>query len=393
MRSLCKAALVVLSAVSVVVGVAPAAQAAGFSLYVDEGWLGENPSVCPAGPGFESGQTVLVQVQQGGTWVDKRTYTRPEGGYGCLTFDATALVPGPGTYSFRALSRVPSTGDIATSEPTALTLRKDDGRIQWMGDSTFQTTDDFMGFGLRLSTRKANLTPLLIARAHGQIVDLQRKAGSNWLNVSRVQAPAAGTDVTVRITIPARAGLATHRFVSRATAWSPTVITGSFTVYQAAAVNRTSYAAEARTYMAKYCPKTPILIDTRAVAERTGGNRAGQASASWGSSAGKRVLTTRIELRSGLFPDQLRFVALHECAHILQFRSMVPGRYGEVTRQATKLWPGLGVEGQADCMAYQITRDPNWFGYVRGCSKAQLVNAAKMWQTYGRKYQAATYRW
>jgi hypothetical protein len=65
----------------------------------------------------------------------------------------------------------------------------------------------------------------------------------------------------------------------------------------------------------------------------------------------------------------------------------------EVTKQAAKLWPGLGVEGQADCMSYQVTRDYHWFGYVRDCSRAQLVNAAKMWQTYGGRYQAAAYRW
>ena len=393
MRSLVKAALVVLSSVTVVLGVAPAAQASGFSLHVQEGWTGQDAGVCAGWPGFENGQTVLVQLLQGGTWVDKRTYPRPANGHGCVEFAASALVPGPGTYSFRALSRVPSTGELVTSEAASLTLRKDDGSFWWLGDGTFHTTKDFMGFGLRLSTTSPRLnTPLRIARAHGQVVELQRKAGSTWINVSRTQAPASGTDVTVRVTIPSRAGAATHRFVSRATAWSPTVVTVPFTVYQSAVVNKTSYIAEARSYMAKYCPKTPIFIDTRAVAAATGGNRVGQAGVSWGQTRNGNVLRTQIELRSGMYPDQLRSVALHECAHVVQYRSIVQGRFGEVQRQADKLWPGLGIEGQADCMSYQITRDPNWFGYVDGCSKAQLVNAAKMWQRYGGKYQAAAYR-
>lgn len=396
MRGPIRAALVVLSAVGVVLGIAPAAQAADMSI----GWStaggvytpGWEPTVCSFNRTLESGQTLLVQVLEGDTWVARRTYTDPRWNQ-CFTIDPTALVPGPGTYTFRALSRVPSTGQLATSEQVTFTLRQDDGQVYWLDSGDFEATNDWMGSGLRLSTKSPKNTALRIPRAHGQVVELQRKAASKWVTVSRTQAPAEGTDVTVRVKIPPRAGLSTHRFVSRATAWNPTVVTGSFRVYQSAVVNKTSYIAEARSYMARYCPKTPIRIDTSAVAARTGGSRVGQAPVSWGSSGGKNVLITRIELRSGMSPDMLRAVALHECGHVVQFRSMVKGRFNDVVRQAEKLWPGTGIEGQADCMSYQVTRDPMWMGYVPSCSKAQLVNAARMWQTYGGKYQAATYRW
>ncbi len=395
MRSLGRAALVVLSAVVVVLGVTPAAKAADSSVYiVDSGWPSGSLSVCPMGAGFESGQTAVVQVLRGGAWVSStRTYSQSAWG-GCIQADATALVPGPGTYSFRALSRIPSTGELLTSEAVAVTLRKDDGQIFWLGarNGLRYPTSTIISEGLRLSTQsvKDRTSSVLIPAAHGQVVDLQRKAGSRWLNVHRVHAPASGTDVTVRLTFPLRPGSSTHRFVSRATAWNPTVVTNSFTVYQSAKVNRASYVAEARSYMSRYCPKTPIRLDTPAVAS---GGPIGMASAYTSGSRGKRVLNTGIELRSGMTPDQLRSVALHECAHIVQYRTMVQGRYGTVTRQADKLWPGLGVEGQADCMAFQITRDPRYFGYVRGCTKAQLVNAAKMWKAYGGKHQAAAVRW
>jgi hypothetical protein len=357
----------------------------------DEWWSGK-ATVCPSGPGFEGGQTVLVQVLEGSTWVGKRTIPAPAG-TGCVSFDPKALVPGPGTYQFQALSRVPSTGELSTTGATALTLTKDDGQIMWLGARNgFEPSTRIFSEGLRLSTQsvKDRTTPVMVFAAHGQVVDLQRKVGSTWINVNRVTAPAGGTDVTVRLVFPARPGSSTHRFVSRATAWSPTVVTDSFTVYQAAVFNKTSYIAEARSYMAKYCPKTPIAIDTPAVAS---GGPIGMATASTSSSRGTRVLNTRIELRSKMTPDQLRSVALHECGHVVQYRSMVQGRYGEVQRQAGKLWPGLGVEGQADCMSFQITRDYRYFGYVDDCSKAQLVNAAKLWQAYGGKYQAASYRW
>lgn len=394
MRSPSRAALVVLSAVVVALGGAPAAKADGSSIVVmDSGWPTGSLSVCPMGAGFESGQTALVQVLRGGAWVSTRTYAQ-SGWSGCIQADATALVPGPGTYSFRALSRIPSTGELLTSEAAAVTLRKDDGQISWLGarNGIRYPGPRIFSEGLRLSTRSAKdrLTPVLVHAAHGQVVDLQRKVGSRWINVHRVKAPASGTDVTVRLTFPVRPGSSTHRFVSRATAWNPTVVTDSFTVYQAASSTRASYIAEARSYIASYCPKTPIAIDTRAVAS---GGPIGMASAYTSTSRGRKVLNTRIELRSGMAPDQLRSVALHECAHVVQYRSMVQRRYGELTRQAEKLWPGLGVEGQADCMAFQITRDARYFGYVRGCSKAQLVNAAKLWKAYGRKYQAAAYAW
>jgi hypothetical protein len=117
------------------------------------------------------------------------------------------------------------------------------------------------------------------------------------------------------------------------------------------------------------------------------------AHASWYVFNGRATLKTEIHLSPGMVGPMLRFVALHECGHIIQYRSMVGNHYKAEMARAAKLWPGLREEGQADCMAYRITKDPRWFGYVRRCSKTQLANAARMWKTYGRKYQAAVYRW
>ena len=90
---------------------------------------------------------------------------------------------------------------------------------------------------------------------------------------------------------------------------------------------------------------------------------------------------------------ELKSVALHECAHILQFRTVVDGRRDAEVAASNRLFPGTGVEGQADCMSFHLTRDKRYFGYVRGCSKAQLADASRMWRAYGKKYQAADYRW
>ena len=90
---------------------------------------------------------------------------------------------------------------------------------------------------------------------------------------------------------------------------------------------------------------------------------------------------------------QLKSVALHECAHVLQFRSAVEGRYETEEAAAERLFPGTGFEGQADCMSLHLTKDDRYSGYVRGWTKAQLADASRMWRAYGKRYQAADYRW
>ena len=156
--------------------------------------------------------------------------------------------------------------------------------------------------------------------------------------------------------------------------------------------SKAAYLARARKDMKKYCPKTPIRVGTSDVSPVPYGT-VGMAWASWGWSNGRAYLKTEIHLSPGMPAAMLRFVALHECGHVVQYRSMVTGRYSGEMATAAKLWPGLREEGQADCMAYEVTEDPRWFGYVRGCSRKQLGNAARMWKTYGKKYQAAVYRW
>jgi hypothetical protein len=170
-------------------------------------------------------------------------------------------------------------------------------------------------------------------------------------------------------------------------------VSSAFSLHQTDTVKHRAYIAKARKYIAKYCPKTPIYIDTPAVAGAGLTGRVGHAiwsTSSWGRA---NTLTTTIELRSRMPAAQLRSVALHECAHVLQARANVTGRFDAEQQRAATLYPGTADEGQADCMSYQLTKDARYFGYVRGCSKAQLADAKRMWKAYGKKYQAATYRW
>jgi hypothetical protein len=180
--------------------------------------------------------------------------------------------------------------------------------------------------------------------------------------------------------------------VNRETAWNSMFITPTFELHQATtATYRRAYAAVARKYIAAYCPKTPIYVDTPEVVAGTG---ALGVAGWWTTSKGRTVtLHTQIRLRAHLPAAQLRHVALHECAHILQSRAVPANRYDQERQRQWKLYPTTAHEGQADCMAYYLVRDKRQLAYLKSCTAAQLVDAKRMWATYGRKYQAANYRW
>jgi hypothetical protein len=342
--------------------------------------------ICPSDAGFQPGQTVLVQVLRNGSWTDVRSFGSPTLPYQwCVDVTPSLLVGKPGKYTFRALSRASSSAPLSEAQVTLTLVGGVRGSAYPVDIPEFTTT----------TARK--VVSVDIGFAYGQRVDLQRKSGSRWLNVASAQAPRTATNATVRLAIPAKGGMGSYRVVNRPTAWTSIHVDAPFSVHQTDARKHRAYIIRARKLIAAYCPKTPIYIDTPAVAGRGLYGRVGRAVGQWsydispsGATSGR--LTTLIELRSGMPLAQLRIVALHECAHVLQFRAYVDGRYDAEEAAANRLYPGTGMEGQADCMAYRLTRDKRAFGYVRGCNRAQLADAGRMWRAYGKKYQAPDYR-
>lgn len=67
---------------------------------------------------------------------------------------------------------------------------------------------------------------------------------------------------------PGESGLGTSRVVNRATVWTPTYVGETFTVLQTDAAKHRACIIKARKFIAAYCPRTPICIDTPAVAGR-----------------------------------------------------------------------------------------------------------------------------
>jgi hypothetical protein len=333
---------------------------------------------------IDPGQTVVIQIMLGGTWVTKQEVVVQQAQARCVDVTPSKLAPGPGSYYFRALTRQTPSSPLIEGG-TALTLERAASEVWLVDDQT----------ELYSMTTTPNRAVLVAAfPLFGQTVDLQRKAGNSWIGVSRgtVGADSGGR---LRVPVPTRAGLSRYRLVVRSTVWNDQSISASFTMHQTDGVKHRSYIAAARRYMARFCPSNPISIDTKYV----------QGTGQWGvigyavshdSSSGDRSsgrIETRIDLRSGLPPAQLRHTALHECAHALQNRAYVEGKQDAERAHARKLWPRVGVEGEADCMAYYLTRKAYWLGYVRSCTSTQLADAKRMWRTYGGKYQANPYIW
>jgi hypothetical protein len=345
---------------------------------------GSEASICSRDGHVEGGQTLLIQVLRKGAWVSVHTFGADALKYGwwCVSVTPSKLVSKPGRYTFRAVTRSAASTPLSKAQIT-FTLVREKGYVQPEAPQELFTT-----------TKAKNRTiPVSIFTAQGERVDLQRKSGSRWVNVSSARAPRTGKPATVHVTAPAKAGMGKYRIVNRGTTWFTTYVSPTFRMHQTDAVRYRSYITAARRYVARYCPKTPIYIDTPPVAGAGLYGVVGYSRWESGSWGGSSTLTTTIELRSRMPAAQLRSVALHECAHVLQARAHVTGRYSAEQRHAAKLYPGTGVEGQADCMSFYLTKNPRYFGYVRGCSRSQLTDAKRMWHAYGSKYQAAVYRW
>jgi hypothetical protein len=383
-RRLRLVALGALLVVSAALGVAPAASAAttfGLTWASYGAEFGDTESYLSPTEAFHPGQTVRLQLWQGGAWVDKRVLgaSTLAGQWG-VEVDLARIVPGPGRYTLRALTRADASSPV-TEARLSVTLKRAPEYFLDAGAPEDSTT-----------TARHRVVTVRLEESVGQSVRLQRKSGAHWRTVSRARAATSGAG-SFQLPVPAKAGLSTYRVVASPTTWVEGATSEPFTIHQTDTVRFASYIKQARRYMARYCPRTPIYIDPPDVRGRSAGDTVGMAWSSVQDAAGTSTLTTWIELRSGLTGKELRHVALHECAHIVQDRAYVTGRYEADEKVAYTLYPRVGIEGQADCMAYYFVRWKPALYYVRGCSSADLRNAAGMWRAYGKKYQSPVYTW
>ena len=248
---------------------------------------------------------------------------------------------------------------------------------------------------LQTTTKRVPVT-VQVTRPRHQKVSLQRKDSGRWRTVSSTRAPRTGVRATVKLKVPAKAGHRAYRVVLAASPSSKKRVSSSFKIFQSDAKKHAKYVAKARKYIKRYCPSTPIYIDSPSV---KGTWAIGMAWTTWqwrGRWSGRAwaydwTWSQTIELASGLSDAQLRHTALHECAHIVQARPIGRSQAAYDASVATeeKIFAGGGEESheqQADCMASAITGSTRYNYYTSSCGGARGKNAKAMWKKWGKKY-------
>jgi len=252
------------------------------------------------------------------------------------------------------------------------------------------------------STAKRTPVQAGVRNPRGQHVTLQRLDRGRWTTVRSRTAPRTGSVAWVALALPAKAGDVRYRVVVPTGRTRATAAVRAFSVFQSDARKHARYITKARSYVARYCPSTPIYIDTPSIGPRTAGVATTTVVGPF-APPGKRKATRMrweqaIELRSGMSTSQLRHAALHECAHIVQARPLVAGAKAAAKRQkiTEKRYGAKGAaaaERQADCMATALTGSSRHLYYVPRCTRAQLADARAMWRGYGTKHRSPTLTW
>ena len=236
-------------------------------------------------------------------------------------------------------------------------------------------------------------------RAYGQKVFLQRGVGKKWKTVGTVALANTKRLAGFRLRVPRKPGNHTYRVRSGATRLTKASNSARFALHQTDAKKHAVYLANAKRYMKMYCPSTPIYIDSPQVL--SGPNLAGRASVSWRWTSGPQGSLTwdkSIHLVSGLSAKSLRVVAMHECAHIVQYRQLAksPHAIDQAKKTATKVFKarrgdkGSGFERKADCIVHAWSKKKVNTFYTNTCSRAQLKSARTLLKEYGKRYQSAS---
>ena len=253
------------------------------------------------------------------------------------------------------------------------------------------------------TTTKRTAVTVKVTRPRYQKVSLQRKDSGKWRTVSTTRAPRTGTSATVKLKVPAKAGYRAYRVVLGKSKYNKTTASKTFKFFQSDAKKHAKYIAKARKYVKRYCPSTPIYIDSPSVKNSWA---IGMAWTTWRWKSrwtGRAFAydwswTQTIELASGLTDAQLRHTALHECAHIVQARPIGKSQatYDHSVRAEQKIFRtgwAASNEQQADCMAAFITGSTKYNYYTTDCGGSRAKNAKSMWKKWGTKYQSPERKW
>lgn len=196
----------------------------------------------------------------------------------------------------------------------------------------------------------------------GVKVSLQKKSGSKWSTVKTFTLDKKDY-AEGKITIPSvsKAGTYTYRLHASKGKYTTSATSRSVTVKVEDPRKYTGYKKSTYNYAKKYCPN--VIIDTA------------KPNKSW---AGKAYLyEKRFIIVTGLSKGSQKFVALHECAHIIQGK--VYPSYNELEKSANKIYRAKnGIEQMADCMTFKMGGSSKYAGYTKNCSGERGKAAARV---------------
>lgn len=144
-----------------------------------------------------------------------------------------------------------------------------------------------------------------------------------------------------------------------------------------------AYEKRAENYIKQWCPGVPVYT------KKIKGRASGLAYADYMDygSTGGLVTSAYIQIAPGMSKKNLKIIATHECAHILQLRQTT--RAGKTTSTAS----GYGARGrvsqheiEADCMAVAMMGKSYRSGYTqhKPCTKKEVAKAKKIVKRYGK---------
>ncbi|GHG47848.1 hypothetical protein GCM10011331_09090 [Flavimobilis marinus] len=297
-----------------------------------------------------------------------------------------------------AAPTVPSRALVAPAKaaPASLTTAASDVQAAPLATARARSSMKLTSYEKLASTHKRTYVKVRVTNGKGQRLSLQRYSKGKWRTVTKTRAPRAVGAKTVKIRVPKKAGSFKYRVVMSKSSANKRIVSKKVRVFQSDYAKHKRYIAKARAHMKRWCPDTPIFVDTPNV--RAGEWAAGMAWTRWSFTGSKASWKQTIELRSGLTGASLKHIAIHECAHIVQARPIVKGitTYEKSEARTDKIFRKGAAEPheqQADCMAYAKTRDKSQMVYTKSCSGKRLKNAKGMWKSYGTKYQKPNLTW
>jgi len=320
------------------------------------------------------GSVLSVQALKGKTW--KQVWTRKIAVEG-YSANASFTIGKEGTVALRAV--VTRAGKIqATSKATtAKYARKTTKGYLGGWGNLFQDAEGHIAAGDRRSD-SVQLSYILSTRT----AYLQQYRGGKWKNVQKIILKKGKYgDATGRFTTPKESATVTVKYRVRVseTAYEKAWTSPSTKIKHMNPKHYKGYIKTAHDYMKRYCPNQVVVY-----APKKYGGQLNYSSTAWYPSY-------RIEMSPNYSKGGgMKFVALHECAHIRTFKLAVKlhgvNGMGKMEARLNKIYGrnnGGGTEQVADCMAKAMGGDIRNAGYTKKCSgnrgtAAKRILAGKM---------------